>query len=75
MHRVVEHPLAAPAAAVDRHDAVAHGDADRVDRPDGGDPAVSELGRDRVVVGVEPDQRQRVGVRLFDPGGDEPLGR
>jgi len=75
MHRVVGDPLAAPAAAVLRHAPAPGGDADRVDGPDGGDRPVGELRRHGVVVGVEADQRQRVGRGLLDPRRLEPLGR
>jgi hypothetical protein len=65
--------LPVPAAAVCRHDAVTEDDADGVDRADDRDPVVGVRGGDRVVVGVKPDQRQRVGVAVLDPGGHERL--
>lgn len=62
---------------MDRYDFPVDGDADRdadrVDGPDGRAPAVGEQCRHQVVIGVEAYQRQRVGVRLLHPRGDEHL--
>ena len=58
-----------------RHHAVADDDPDPLDRPDHRQRVVGERGGDRVVVGVEADQRQRVGRGLPTRAGLERLGR
>ena len=73
VNRVVGHLLAVPVAAVARHDAVTEDDTDGVDRADDRDSVVGVRGGYRVVVGVEPDQGERVDAPLLDPGGHERL--
>ena len=69
--RVIRRSFLGPHAPVTSDHGRTDRDADLVDATDNGDVVMRVRGRDRVIVAVEPHQRQRVHLRGNDPSNFE----
>ena len=69
MDRIEEKPLPTPVAAVPGDQLVFEDQLHVIDRRNHRDRPMGVLHWNAVAVGVEPNKRQRVGMRLRDPPG------